>query len=139
MVRIAICQAAFDAIAKTLPLGSSCGSRRKAREARFFHRERIRFAVIQGLASLATLGGAICSAFAAYHWYQAAQVKDPPSALVGYAAWSGRGQPAPNAGVDASPLVKYVQDNAKRNKTAASWSAAAAAFAGLGWMLGLFG
>jgi hypothetical protein len=90
--------------------------------------------------SVTSLLAAVCSALAAYHWYRAAQVEDPPAALVGYAAWSTRTQPpAPNAGVDASPLVKYAQESARRNKKAASWSAAAAARAGIGWVLPLLG
>jgi hypothetical protein len=91
------------------------------------------------LASYANLLAAVCSAIAAYHWYRASQVKDPPAALLGSYGYGSLTRPRePNAGVDASPLVKYAQESAKRNKTAALWSAAAAAFAGLGWMLGLF-
>jgi hypothetical protein len=87
----------------------------------------------------ANLLTALCSALAAYHWYRASQVKDPPSALVGYAGFGSSEHPRrPNAGVDASPLVEWAQESGKRNKTAALWSAAAAALAGLGWALGLF-
>jgi hypothetical protein len=88
--------------------------------------------------SASNLLAAVCSALAAYHWYRASQVKDPPTALVGYAGWYSREQPGPNAGVDASPVVKYARESAKRNKTAALWSAFAAGFAGLGWVLELF-
>jgi hypothetical protein len=84
------------------------------------------------IASATSLLAAICSAFAAYHWYRAAQVEDPPTALLGSTGWDV------GVGVDASPLVKYAQESAKRNKTAALWSAAAAAFAGVAWVLGLF-
>jgi hypothetical protein len=88
--------------------------------------------MIQALNSIPNLLAAVCSALAAYHWYRASQVKDPPSALVGSVGWDTP------VGVDAKPLVEYARESRKRNKTAALWSAAAAAFAGLGWALGLF-
>jgi hypothetical protein len=91
------------------------------------------------LTSCATFLAAICSALAAYHWYRAAQVKDPPTVFVGVAGYATRTRPAaPNATVDASALVEYARESAKRNKTAALWSAAAAFFAFLAWGLGLF-
>jgi hypothetical protein len=95
--------------------------------------------VIQ-LASASNLLAAVANALAAYHWYQAAQVKNPPAVLVGSGGgWVSQAKPfEPNAGVDASPLVEYARESSKRNKTAATWSAAAAAFAALGWVLGLF-
>lgn len=88
--------------------------------------------------TVANLFAAVCSALAAYHWYRAAQVKEPPAVLLGSMGYASRENPfAPNAGVDASPLVKHAQESARRNKTAALWSAATAGFAGLAWALGL--
>lgn len=84
---------------------------------------------------------AICSGFAAYHWYRASQVKEPPAALVGYAGFTSRGDGhtvKPNASVDANPLVEWARESSKRNKTAATRSVAAAVFAALGWVLALF-
>jgi hypothetical protein len=57
--------------------------------------------------------------------------------LLGSAGWTSRSG-GPNAGVDTTPLVKWAQDSNKRNKAAATWSAAAAFFAFLSWGLGLF-
>jgi hypothetical protein len=92
--------------------------------------------MIAHLITLLNLFAAVCSALAAYRWYQATQIKDPPTALLGTVGWAGRDN-APNAGVDATPLVKWAQDSSKLNKVAASWSAAAALFAFLSWGLGL--
>src|ERR1700677_386059 len=93
--------------------------------------------MIQLAISATNLLTAICSALAAHHWYRASRVKDPPAALVGYAGWYSSEHPAPNAGVDASPLVEYARESGKRNRTAAQWSAAAAAFAAHGGGLGV--
>jgi hypothetical protein len=89
------------------------------------------------LITLLNLLATVCSALAAYRWYQATQIKDPPAALLGSAGWTSRSG-GPNAGVDTTPLVKWAQDSNKRNKAAATWSAAAAFFAFLSWGLGLF-
>jgi hypothetical protein len=83
------------------------------------------------LITLLNLLAAVSSALAAYRWYQATQIKDPPTALLGNLGY-GVG-----VGVDATPLVKWAQDSSKLNKVAASWSAAAALFAFLSWGLGL--
>jgi hypothetical protein len=89
------------------------------------------------LITLLNLFATVCSALAAYRWYQATQIKDPPAALLGSAGWASRNS-GPNAGVDTTPLVKWAQDSNKRNKAAATWSAVAAFFAFLSWGLGLF-
>jgi hypothetical protein len=90
------------------------------------------------LITLLNLLAAICSALAAYHWFQASQGKDPPAALLGTGgAYRKRGSNAPNAGVDTTPLVKWAQDSNKLNKVAATWSAWAALFMFLSWGFGL--
>jgi hypothetical protein len=61
-------------------------------------------------------------------------VKDPPKALLGSFGWAGPDN-APNAGVDATPLVEYAQESGRRNKIAALWSAAAALFVSLTWFM----
>ena len=85
--------------------------------------------MIQGIVSTTNLLAAISSAFAAFNWYSAAQVKAPPKALPGAFGYGGVG------GVDATPLVEYAQESGRRNKVAA-WSAIAALFAFVGWALG---
>jgi hypothetical protein len=77
---------------------------------------------------------------AAVHFlYRAAQVEAPPAVLLGSSGYASRANPfAPNAAVDAQPLVKYAQESARRNKVAASWSAAAAFFAFLACALGVW-
>jgi hypothetical protein len=79
---------------------------------------------------------ALSSGLAAIFWYRASQVKAPPKALLGSSGWAGPDD-APNAGVDATPLVEYAQESGRRNKIAALWSATAALFAFLSWTLGL--
>jgi hypothetical protein len=79
------------------------------------------------LITLLNLFAAVCSALAAYRWYQATLVKDPPAALLGSAGWTSRNG-GPIAGVDTTPLVKWAQDSNGRNKAAATWSAVAALF-----------
>jgi hypothetical protein len=87
---------------------------------------------------LFNLLAALSSAFAAYCWFQATQVKDPPAALLGTGgAWTEYRNKGPNTGVDTRPLVKWAQDSNKRNKAAATWSAVAALFMFLSWGLGL--
>ena len=66
--------------------------------------------------------GALSSLLAAFHWYRASQVKDSPEALLGSFGWAGPDN-APNAGVDATPLVEYAQVSGRRNKIAALWGA----------------
>jgi hypothetical protein len=87
---------------------------------------------------------ALSSGLAAYFWYRASQVA-PPNTLFGVAPLAdpefrtngsvdyGNGS---NAFVNATPLVKWAQKSGRRNKRAALWSAAAAAFAFLAWVLG---
>ena len=71
---------------------------------------------------------AISSGLAAYFWFQASQVELPP-ALVGKAFT--------NAFVmDTTLLDKWAQESGRRNKIAALWSAAAAFFTFLAWVLG---
>jgi hypothetical protein len=94
---------------------------------------------MHGLASFTNLLTAGCSALAAYRWYQAAQVDDPPAVLVGSTGYATRTQPGPNTAVNAKPLVKYAQESARRNKKAALWSAVAAALRCIGWALPLLG
>jgi hypothetical protein len=60
---------------------------------------------------------ALSSAPAAYFWYQASQVKAP---TYGYGV---------GGGADAKSVIEYAQESGRRNKIAALWSAAAAAFA----------
>jgi hypothetical protein len=80
--------------------------------------------------------GALTSLLAAICWYQAAQVKAPPSALFGIAGFAdadyGNGS---NAFVDATPLVEYAQRSGQRNRVAALCSASAALLMGLTWFL----
>jgi hypothetical protein len=83
------------------------------------------------LTTLSNLLAAVCSALAAYRWYQATQIKDPPTALHGNYGWDV------GVGVDATPLVKWVQESGRLNKVAATWSAVAALFAFLSWGLRL--
>jgi hypothetical protein len=83
------------------------------------------------LITLSNLLAAICSALAAYRWYQATQIKDPPTALQGNYGWDV------GVAVDTRPLVKWAQESGRLNKVAATWSAAAALFAFLSWALGL--
>jgi hypothetical protein len=90
------------------------------------------------LLTLFNLLAAICSALAAYHWWQASQGKDPPAALLGSVGWATHGGNTTNAAVGTGPLVKWAQESNKLNKVAATWSALAALFAGLSWVLGLF-
>jgi hypothetical protein len=89
------------------------------------------------LITLLDLLAALSSLLAAVFWYRASQVEAPPSALVGSSGWADD-TGAPNAAVDASPLVKFVKESGRRNKVAALCSAAAALFACLSWGLGLF-
>jgi hypothetical protein len=90
------------------------------------------------LITLSNLLAAVCSALAAYRWFQATQVKDPPTVLLGSSGYATRTLPfTPNAAVDARPLVKWAQESGRLNKVAATWSAAAALFAFLSWGLGL--
>ena len=93
---------------------------------------------LPNLITLLNLLAAVCSALAAYRWYQATQIKDPPTALLGTFGWVGREQTGPTGGVDAKPLVEWVQESGRLNKVAATWSAAAALFAFLSWGSGLF-
>ena len=83
------------------------------------------------LADGCNLVAAIFSAFASYYWYRASTVKTPPEALPGISVWGTYAEPKPNVSVDTRPLVKFVNDSSKANKTAAKWSAAAA----LAWAL----
>jgi hypothetical protein len=88
---------------------------------------------------------AISSALAAVFWYWASQV-EPPNTLPAFAPSAdlefrtngttdfGNGA---NAFVDTAPLVKWAQQSGRRNKIAALWSAAAAAFTFLAWALGV--
>jgi hypothetical protein len=90
------------------------------------------------LITLSNLLAAICSALAAYYWFRATQVKDPPATLQGSFGFGTRTPPfKPTGGVNSTPLVKWAQDSGKANRVAASWSAAAAFFAFLSWGLGL--
>jgi integrase len=71
-------------------------------------------------------------------WFQATQVKDPPTVLLRSSDYATRTLPfTPNAAVDARPLVKWAQESGRLNKVAATWSAVAALFAFLSWGLGL--
>jgi hypothetical protein len=94
------------------------------------------------LITLLNLLAAVCSAFAAYHWWQATRVKDPPPALQGSGgAWTTRtpGAPfTPNTAVDSTPLVEWAKESGKANRVAATWSAWAALFMFLSWGFGLF-
>ena len=91
------------------------------------------------LITLLNLFAAVCSALAAYHWWQASQGKDPPAALVGSTGWGSYLVPhAPTAAVGTAPLVKWAQESNKLNKVAATWSAWAALFMFLSWGFGLF-
>jgi hypothetical protein len=89
------------------------------------------------LITLLNLFAAVCSALAAYRWYQATQIKEPATALLGTFGWAGGDQTGPTGGVDAKPLVEWVQESGRLNKVAATWSAVAAVFAFLSWGLGL--
>jgi hypothetical protein len=94
--------------------------------------------MIAHLITLSNLLAAICSALAAYYWFRATQVKDPPAALLGSFGYGTRTLPfKPTAGVDLTPLVKWAKDSGKANRVAATWSALAALFAFLSWGLGL--
>ena len=95
--------------------------------------------MIQNLVSATTFLAALASALAAYFWYHAAMVDPPPTVLTGSSRWASRANPdAPNAVVDATPLIKFAKESGRRNKVAALWSAAAASFAFLGWALGAY-
>lgn len=76
--------------------------------------------MMEGLTIGSTFLAAASSALAAYFWYHAAQL-----------------DAGANVDASASPLIEYARESGRRNKMAASWSAAAAAFAGIGWVMGL--
>jgi hypothetical protein len=79
------------------------------------------------LADGCNLAAAILSAGASYYWLRASTVKAPPEVLPGLMGYSTRAEPTkPNVSVDTRPLVKFVNDSSKANKTAAIWSAVAA-------------
>lgn len=96
--------------------------------------------MIQAIISAATFLAAVCSALAAYHWFQASRV-EAPETLIGTAPFDLEIAPIGSqvdVVVDTKPLVEYARESAKRNKVAALWSATAATCAGLAWALGLF-
>jgi hypothetical protein len=87
--------------------------------------------MIHVINSAATFLAALCSAIAAYFWHRASQV-EAPEVLRGTAPIGG------SVRVNTNPLVAFARETGRRNKVAAKWSAAAAAFAFLSWALSLF-
>ena len=45
-------------------------------------------ATLPHLITLSNLFAALCSALAAYHWWQASRGKDPPAVLLGSVGWA---------------------------------------------------
>jgi len=86
-------------------------------------------ALVHWLSIASNILAAISSFLAAYFWYQASQVEAPPKKLTGKNYTNA-------VAVDTEPLIKWAQESGRRNKIAALWSAAAAAFAFLAWALG---
>ena len=86
-------------------------------------------ALVHILSIASNILAAISSGLAAYFWFQASQVKAPPALLVGKNFTNA-------VTVDTTELVEWAQESGRRNKIAALWSMAAAAFAFLAWALG---
>jgi hypothetical protein len=94
--------------------------------------------VIQLAVSLLTALAGLTSGRAAWLWYRASQV-DAPKTLHGFSGWGSSAEPnRPNVSIDAMPLIDFAQESGRRNKAAARWSAAAAAFGFLAGMLGAY-